>query len=104
MAYVPKITVKEEQPALQAGYVAEIVVSHAGRSFVGEVEAIDDRGVKILLYDWVLNGFVGDGLFVPWREITLMYIADDRHDLDEFLDRAAKREKERAEQIDGAPD
>ncbi len=50
------------------------------RCYVGEVQAVDDRGVRITLVDWVTGRAVGNDLFAPWAEISAALVCTPDHD------------------------
>jgi hypothetical protein len=60
------------------------------RSYVGKVQQVDDRGVRITMIDW-LDGTASDyDLFVPWPSIASAMVATDEQDLTQFEERAGQ--------------
>ena len=57
---------------------------------VGEVQAVDARGVRITLMDWLLGMPTGNDFYAPWSAIRSSLIATDQHDLGMFLEEASK--------------
>ena len=60
---------KGEQPLLQVGWWAAVTVKEGVfplRCYVGQVEAIGERGVRLTLVDWLTGTATSYDLFVPW--------------------------------------
>ena len=81
---------------LEPGFVVEIWTSNHdrerdGNGFVGEVQAVDNRGVRLTLIDWFVGSFSGWDVFVPWLEIKEAWIATPEHDKGLFLDQILHR-------------
>jgi hypothetical protein len=51
------------------------------RCFVGEVQAVDVRGVRITLIDWFTGFFSGADMWFPWDGIAAIETYTDQHDL-----------------------
>lgn len=90
---------------LAPGYwVALVLVEGAAplRCYVGQVQAIDERGVRLTLVDWVVGIPAGWDFFAPWPSILSALVATPQHDVKRFGERAAKWQ----EQMDarGGPD
>ena len=82
-----------ELTTVKVGYhVAMIVKPDAAplKCYVGEVQAVDERGVRLTLVDWLIDEAVGYDMFAPWESITSMLICTPEHDLSHFGDHAAK--------------
>jgi hypothetical protein len=47
--------------------------------YVGQVQAVDDRGVRISLMNWLIGECVGFDWLTPWDNIAAMEIATDAH-------------------------
>lgn len=60
------------------------------RVYVGQVEAVDDFGVRLTLVDWLLREFCGNDFFVPWQSIESALIATTDQEDQLFLDDAAR--------------
>ncbi len=58
--------------------------------YVGQIEATDERGVRITLVDWIMGTASGYDLFVPWSEITAALVATPEQDEKGFAERASK--------------
>lgn len=52
--------------------------------YVGEVQAIDDRGVRVTLIDWLIGMAVSWDFFVPWSNIAGMQVATQDHGTDRY--------------------
>lgn len=60
------------------------------RCYVGLVDAVDDRGVRITLMDWIVGAACGYDLFVPWENIESVLVCTPDHDKDGFGDYASE--------------
>ena|SRR6266853_3111688 len=54
------------------------------RCYVGEVQYVDNHGVRITLVDWIGGTFSGPDLFVPWSSLESALIATPDHHMKEF--------------------
>lgn len=63
------------------------------RSYVGEVQALDCRGVRLTLIDWIFGAMLGSDMFVPWDRITAALIATEDHDKGMFVREASQWQK-----------
>ena len=52
------------------------------RCYVGEVQAVDDRGLRITCMDWFIGQFSGFDVFAPWSQITAVQVATEEHSLE----------------------
>lgn len=48
---------------------------------VGELQALDDRGIRLTLIDWFTGAFTGFDFFIPWTNIIAIEVVTDEHDL-----------------------
>ena len=46
---------------------------------VGEIQAVDEQGVRITLMDWIIGSFVGSDLFIPWRNVEAAMVFTSEH-------------------------
>jgi hypothetical protein len=60
------------------------------RSYVGQIEAVDERGVRVTLIDWLVGAATDWDLFVPWASITSALVATQAHAMDRFGDAAGQ--------------
>lgn len=60
------------------------------RCYVGEVQAVDDCGVRITLIDWIVGAACGYDFFAPWAQIVSALVATSEHDLSGFGKEAAR--------------
>lgn len=87
-----------EKATLYKGNIVAITLrpnSAPLRSYVGEVQSVDQYGVRITLIDYVIGKAVGFDVFVSWPEITSCLVATEQHSLDkggndEFLSWVSK--------------
>lgn len=78
--------------SLEVGYVVALSLVEGAaplRSYVGQIEAIDDRGIRLTLIDWIAGRPDSWDLFVPWESITAALVATESHAVNEFGDPAA---------------
>ena len=54
------------------------------RCYVGEIQAIDERGLRLTLVDWMSGRMVGNDFFAPWSEITSALVCTKNHDAEMF--------------------
>jgi hypothetical protein len=77
---------------VQTGHVVALALTRpvGGMScWVGEVQEVDDRGVRITLVDWLIGSACGYDLFAPWPMIAAALVATEDHDQPGFGDDAA---------------
>lgn len=60
------------------------------RCYVGEVQAADERGVRLTLIDWVVGAACGSDFFAPWDQITSALVATADHDKGLFVREAVQ--------------
>ncbi len=104
-------TTKPESSAktIEPGFVVEVWTRDHNpeedvHGFVGEVQAVDERGIRIRLMDWVVSSFVGCDAFLPWQEVRQILIATPEHDRRTFLEEISSRIAARIERERGGPD
>ena len=79
--------------SLEPGYWVALTLKPGAaplRCYVGEVQATDERGVRITLIDWLTGRANSYDLFVSWENITSSLVCTPEHDLENF-GRAAER-------------
>lgn len=59
------------------------------RVIICKVVEADDRGVKVVAADHVVNAYVGSTYYFPWDSIASALV-DDPSDADDFAERAAR--------------
>ncbi len=67
------------------------------RVAVGRVQAVDDRGVRVTLLDWLVMSDCGFDMFVPWAAVTSALVATPGHDTGAFFTKAARWQKAMAD-------
>jgi len=60
------------------------------RSYVGQVQATDEYGVRITLVQWLTGTATGYDLFVPWEHIQSALVATPEHDIEGFAESAGR--------------
>jgi hypothetical protein len=86
---------------LQPGWFAAVTVTAGvfpARCYVGQIEAVDERGIRLTLIDWIIGTPSGYDLFVSWPHIEGAYVATDQHDLGLFIGEKAGKWQS---QVDG---
>ena len=58
-------------------------------AYAGDIQAIDEHGIRITLMDWVIGAFLGSDLFIPWRNLQAAMVFTEEHDLSRFAEAAA---------------
>lgn len=79
--------------SLQAGHLVALVLKPEVapiRCYVGEVQDVDQHGVRVTLIDWLIGMFCGDDLWVPWDSILSALVATPEHDKKLWIE-SAKR-------------
>ncbi len=68
---------------LEVGFVVALVTDLPGglQCFVGEVQAIDDLGVRITLVDWIVGMFNSRDLFVTWHHVLGASVWTEEHSI-----------------------
>ncbi|MCC5665922.1 hypothetical protein LC653_18855 [Nostoc sp. CHAB 5784] len=59
-------------------------------SYVGEIQAVDEHGIRITHIDWAIGIASGYDFFFPWSNIEAATIATQEHDITGFGSRAEK--------------
>ena len=88
---------EKKDNTLQVGYAVALTAKEGVapfRCYVGQIEAIDQRGVRLTLMDWFAGAFTGNDLFVPWSNIDSCLVCTENHDLGLFLKRGAPKFQE----------
>jgi hypothetical protein len=73
--------------SIQVGYWAAVSLCPDAaplRCYVGQVDAVDQRGIRLTLVDWLSGTPSGWDLFAPWEQITSMLVATPDHDVQSF--------------------
>jgi len=81
------------QPVLKPGWHAAVTLKPGTaplRCYVGQIQSVDEKGVRLTLVDWMLGAASSWDLFVPHHNIESMLIATEDHDLKQFGDAAGK--------------
>jgi hypothetical protein len=78
---------RPDSAALQVGYVVALALREPcanNRCFVGQVEAVDDLGVRLTLVDWITGMMAGNDFFAPWDNIVGALVATPAHNKELF--------------------
>jgi hypothetical protein len=86
-----KSRAKKSTPTIEVGYWMAVTLP-AGtaplRSYVGQVQAVDDHGIRLTLVDWVMETATKYDLFVPWANLASALIATPEYDETGFVQEA----------------
>jgi hypothetical protein len=63
------------------------------RCYVGEVQEVDEFGVRITLIDWFTGTFTRNDLFIPWSNLECALVATEEHNAQLFVEEAADMQK-----------
>lgn len=68
---------------IEVGFVVALMTDLPTRTkcYVGEVQAIDDVGVRITLIDWFIGMFTNEDLFVPWPHVIGAAVWTEAHSI-----------------------
>jgi hypothetical protein len=72
------------------------------RVYVGRVQAVDERGLRLTLVDWSTGGADSWDVYAPWSEVTSMLIATADHATEGFGDAAQEWQERMQERMQGA--
>lgn len=64
---------------LEVGWGVAIILRepvNGGVCYVGEIQAMDDRGLRVRLMDWLIGAAVDMDWWFPWSDIAAMEVAD----------------------------
>ncbi|MBI4299256.1 MAG: hypothetical protein HY666_05815 [Chloroflexi bacterium] len=84
-------TIKSQ--TLKPGYIVALVLKEGTapmRCYVGQVEDLDDRGIRLTLVDWFIGAFLHWDFFAPWESITAALVATPNHDVKNFGEAAGE--------------
>jgi hypothetical protein len=85
--------IKTGEPTLKPGWWVALTLK-AGtapqRSYVGQIQAIDARGLRLTMVDWLTGDPVSWDLFVSHENLESALVATDKHDLRAFGDPAGQ--------------
>lgn len=87
------MTSKGNQLALKIGWWAAVTLKPGTaplRCYVGKIEALDDRGLRLATVDWITGDATNWDLFVPHNNIESALVATDQHHLAAFREPAAR--------------
>lgn len=86
-----KATGQPKVQVLEPGYVVALVLKESVaplRCYVGQVQAVDEHGVRLTLVDWLIGEFLQWDFFAPWESITAAMVATPQHDVQHFGEEA----------------
>jgi hypothetical protein len=68
--------------ALEQGWGVAIILKqpvNESACYVGEVQAVDDLGIRITAMDWLVEEPVGMDWWFPWSAIAAIEVSTDKH-------------------------
>ena len=92
--------------SLEVGHVVALSIhrdSAPGACYVGQIEAMDEHGIRLTLLDALLGTFQGFDLWVSWKSMLAALVCTPQHSMHEFprvsdqWQEALRMAKERAE-------
>jgi hypothetical protein len=84
---------KKSEPTLKLGWWVAVTLRPGTAPlpcYVGQIQAIDPKGLRLTLVDWVTGQPTGWDLFVPYSNLESALVATEKHDLKQFGDAAGK--------------
>jgi len=81
---------------LQKGFFVALTLRHGAAPldvYVGQVQEVDEHGVRITLVDWLIGAASGWDFFAPWSTIESALVGTPDHTLP-FGDDAGKWQKQ----------
>lgn len=78
---------------IEPGYWVGLALSEAvsgSRYWVGQVQHVDERGVRVTLVDWLTGTASGWDFYAPWSNILGVHIATPDHDISGFAESAGQ--------------
>lgn len=84
---------KSQVKTLQTGYWVAITLKENTAPlpcYVGQIEAIDEHGLRITLIDWFIGMATSWDFFAPWESITSALVCTPDHDTTNFGESAGK--------------
>ena len=67
---------------LKVGYIVAVNMAEGVSTndcYVGEVQAVDEHGIRLTHIDWIAGRFTGMDVFIAWRNIECAQVATDEH-------------------------
>jgi hypothetical protein len=91
----------ESDSALKPGWWVAVALKPGTaplRSYVGQIEAIDARGMRLTLVDWLIGTASGWDLYIPHGNLESALVATEKHDVKAFGEAAGKWQTQMEEQ------
>ena len=88
-----RVKKEDDMATLEVGYAAAICLkpdTAPSRCYVGQVDDVDEHGVRLSLMDWMIGRPVGWDFFVPWENVDSVLVATPDHDVESFGEAAAE--------------
>ena len=85
--------IETTEATIQKGYWMALTLTRGSaplRSYVGQVQAIDDHGIRLTLIDWPTGIAAGNDLFVSWKNLQVSLVATQEHSIEVFIKSAEK--------------
>ncbi|MGH7781070.1 MAG: hypothetical protein ACREQR_14730 [Candidatus Binataceae bacterium] len=84
---VAAATRKQNEPVLRVGWWVAVTLKAGAaplRCYAGEIQAIDDRGLRLTLIDWFSGMAASWDLFIPHSSLESALVCTDQHDSRSF--------------------
>lgn len=86
-------TARPTAETLRPGYAVALALKEGAaplRCYVGEVQEVDEHGVRLSLLDWIIGSPSGWDFFAPWESITSALVCTPEHHKERFGDAAGE--------------
>jgi hypothetical protein len=78
---------ERNEPTLRPGWFVAVVLklgTAPRRCYAGQIQAVDDQGLRLTLVDWVVGSATSWDLFIPRASLESALVAASEHDLRQF--------------------
>ncbi len=85
---IHKPIVKKNGPIFKPGYWVAVTLKEKVAPtdcYVGEIQAVDEHGIRITLVDWLIGAASGSDLYIAWEQIAVALVATEDHSLEYFV-------------------
>lgn len=75
-------TPDKQRGLLEVGWGVAVILRQPVNNlacYVGEVQAVDEHGIRLTLIDWFTGMFASMDWYFPWSDIAAMEISTDQH-------------------------
>jgi hypothetical protein len=89
----PMTVADDARPTLTPGWWVALTLRPDAaplRVYVGEVQQVDEHGVRITLIDWLLGSATSWDFFAPWSMVASALVGTDKHHVERFGESASQ--------------